>query len=691
MYQFSVSLAVIESLGVNLYSNAASVLSELVANAWDADANNVLITWETADEFRQVSILDDGCGMNTEEINQRFLQVAYQKRDDLGDISPRYQRRFMGRKGIGKLSVFSIANNVKVYSLKQDEKNSFEINVPELLEAVRNNQNYYPSPLPEEDFPDDLISQTSGTKIILSDLKSKRVDITKKALKRRLARRFDVLNFDDKDESKFSIYVDGDKITYKDRDDLQKVEYIWHIGEKTIPNQEIPQSVKQEFFVQDNIINQEKGWKITGWIGASKKPDDLKRETEQEALRNIIVLSRRRPIQEKILDDLGFNKIFSSYVTGQINADFLDDTQLEDIATSDRQRLIEDDPRVKGLISKLREILNSASDEWSDQRKKDRYEAQVNEVPILKKWVETRPSYQKDAAQKMLKNIAYLEIDKKSKGQLYKSSILAFERTAIKQDMKELEKLGDAIESDNLIDIFNRSETYRDSLYLQIIESRLDTIDSIKKDIEEDVLEKVLQQKIFDNLWLLDPSWEGASGESSIEQQLSSFYKELFQNTGLEAGVDHQGRIDIRYRSSSGKHIIVELKKFSREIKLEDLKYQGGRYFEALYDTLNKSGRSNEQIEVVFVLGKTPKIKPIGKEAQLPATDYIEKELDAINGRVLYYHEIYDNAFNSYKSFYDKKKQALPVDSVINKIDNLFNIEEIELNEESSDVRSQDS
>jgi hypothetical protein len=37
-YTMTVDLSVLEALGINLYSNAAAVLSELVANAYDADA-----------------------------------------------------------------------------------------------------------------------------------------------------------------------------------------------------------------------------------------------------------------------------------------------------------------------------------------------------------------------------------------------------------------------------------------------------------------------------------------------------------------------------------------------------------------------------------------------------------------------------------------------------------------------------
>ncbi|WP_270553596.1 hypothetical protein [Bifidobacterium dentium] len=40
-YTLTVDVATVDSLGRNLYSNAAAVLSEFVANAWDADANTV--------------------------------------------------------------------------------------------------------------------------------------------------------------------------------------------------------------------------------------------------------------------------------------------------------------------------------------------------------------------------------------------------------------------------------------------------------------------------------------------------------------------------------------------------------------------------------------------------------------------------------------------------------------------------
>src|SRR3954465_12046878 len=88
-YKMTVDLSVLDSLGINLYSNAAAVLSELVANAYDADATKVDITW---DQGQGVTVTDDGCGMTVGEMNDRFLKVGYRKRDESneGNQSPRF-------------------------------------------------------------------------------------------------------------------------------------------------------------------------------------------------------------------------------------------------------------------------------------------------------------------------------------------------------------------------------------------------------------------------------------------------------------------------------------------------------------------------------------------------------------------------------------------------------------------------
>ena len=125
-FKMSIDFNVLNHLGINLYSNIPAVLSEAVANAYDADATKVSIDIK----HDCVIIEDDGSGMTETDINEKYLLVGYQKRskeNPLG-VTPIYKRRYMGRKGIGKLSLMSIANVIEVYTCKDGENSAFRIN-----------------------------------------------------------------------------------------------------------------------------------------------------------------------------------------------------------------------------------------------------------------------------------------------------------------------------------------------------------------------------------------------------------------------------------------------------------------------------------------------------------------------------------------------------------------------------------
>ena len=100
--QMTLGFGLLEHLGFNLYSSIPAVLSELVANAWDADATSVTIQLDVVGQ--KITIKDNGLGMTRDEVNSKFLSVGRKKRD-AGDTVTPTGRRVMGRKGIGKLSV----------------------------------------------------------------------------------------------------------------------------------------------------------------------------------------------------------------------------------------------------------------------------------------------------------------------------------------------------------------------------------------------------------------------------------------------------------------------------------------------------------------------------------------------------------------------------------------------------------
>ena len=127
-YRMSISLNILHHLGINLYSNSVAVVTETVANAWDADASLVTIDIDSAN--KTITIEDDGTGMSIEEINDRFLHIGYNRRKSSDTVTTPKGRSVMGRKGLGKLSLFSIAQNIKIYTKKIDGNvNAFFIDV----------------------------------------------------------------------------------------------------------------------------------------------------------------------------------------------------------------------------------------------------------------------------------------------------------------------------------------------------------------------------------------------------------------------------------------------------------------------------------------------------------------------------------------------------------------------------------
>ena len=77
-YSMTLSLNVLKHLGFGLYSNVPAVLSEAVANAWDADAEHVWIDIDAQAET--ITIRDDGHGMSVEDANKKYLYVGYERR-----------------------------------------------------------------------------------------------------------------------------------------------------------------------------------------------------------------------------------------------------------------------------------------------------------------------------------------------------------------------------------------------------------------------------------------------------------------------------------------------------------------------------------------------------------------------------------------------------------------------------------
>ncbi|QYO64595.1 ATP-binding protein [Leptolyngbya sp. 7M] len=210
----TISRLTVDKLGVKLYDRVSAVLAELIANCYDADAESVIVTapmdtllaekkgGTIKDKGLEIVVEDDGCGMSPEEVNPFYLRVGAERRADpkRGDVSRKFKRKVMGRKGVGKLAPFGVCKIVEIISAggpvvdgvdakgrsaKGHRVAHFTLEMEKIQQDTDSDYQPPPGPL------DGTVQKRSGTKVILRDFNHRRVPDMPE-LSRQLAARFGV-------------------------------------------------------------------------------------------------------------------------------------------------------------------------------------------------------------------------------------------------------------------------------------------------------------------------------------------------------------------------------------------------------------------------------------------------------------------------------------------------------------------
>ena len=662
-YKMSISLNVLEHLGVNLYSNIPAVLSEVVANSWDADATNVDIEIEKD----TITIIDDGHGMTLSDINAKFLRVGYKRRDAKEDgaaVTTHYKRKVMGRKGIGKLSLLSIAGVVSVETFREGEQNGFVMSTDEIEKQIKQEKQepYEPTPLTQSDFTLDK----NGTRIVLTNLKKRITRAHPNYLRKRLARRFSIFGA----ENNFKVSVDGTPVEITDREYFDKLQFLWHYGyesEKYIglcKNLESPEynekrDGKIEVKDEDNIENLTDS--VKGWIGTVRKPTELTDQDEDvnENLNKIVIMVRGKLAQENILDDFRQAGIYTKYLIGEIHADFLDMDNLYDIATTNRQEIIKDNPRYDALKEWIKKELYHIRDKWDEWRKQVTSD-EVMQSPALKEWLDELEHGIREQAESLFDKIKQLQIDEyDDRMLLYKQAALAFEQLRNRGALEQLEKI--TVENiPAFMKILGNFDDVEMSLYYQMIQDRLKIIAKLHEITDDNAVEKVVQECLYDHLWLLDPSWDRATETPFMEQSVKKEFGKLDDKFKPE----EKGRFDIKYKKTSGVHVIIELKRASIRVDELELVGQVDNYRNALEELVKVTGK-DELVEVVCIVGK-----PLKQWVDKTKEKESRNSMAAKNIRVIYYQELIENSYRNYKEYLEKNQEAGRVYRLIKNIKN---------------------
>lgn len=127
--RFSVDAGVISRLGKELVARPETAVSELIKNAYDADAIKVELFYENSDQLGgTLTIVDNGHGMTKEQLINGYMRIS--STDKIHNpISPKYKRKRAGRKGIGRFATQRLGKKLTIITQTQDSKTALKLTI----------------------------------------------------------------------------------------------------------------------------------------------------------------------------------------------------------------------------------------------------------------------------------------------------------------------------------------------------------------------------------------------------------------------------------------------------------------------------------------------------------------------------------------------------------------------------------
>lgn len=116
----SLSNELVHLLSDQLYQSPVKAIEELVVNSYDADANVCRVFVPSPDELDKnyIVVFDDGVGMDRAGLVNLWQIGRSNKRD--AEIEKRHKRKQIGKFGIGKLAIYTIANKLTYITKSQE-------------------------------------------------------------------------------------------------------------------------------------------------------------------------------------------------------------------------------------------------------------------------------------------------------------------------------------------------------------------------------------------------------------------------------------------------------------------------------------------------------------------------------------------------------------------------------------------
>lgn len=618
-----ISRLTVDKLGVKLYDGVAAVIAELVSNSFDADATKVEIKApmnlylatkqgnELVDCGYTIEVKDDGIGMTPEEVNKFYLRIGSERRnDERGDLSRKFNRKVMGRKGVGKLAPFGICQKIEILTSggekitgKNQEGQEVEgyLTAHLTLDASVIMQDHDEDYRPEIGILDGTIREKTGTSLKLSKFIHRKVpDI--EILVRQLSQRFgrsialpdwEVTLID-------STKTDGDpsysrKLGSFDIDKMENTEICFNPnGNAVAPNGDTFSDLKAGFEYEGRFYS------ITGWAAYSKMPhkDDL-----SEGIR---IYCRGKIAGQTTVFNRGasFSGELSirSYLIGELNADWLDEE--EDLIQTDRRDILwshdlgqEFEKWGLGLLKKIGNMSR-------DPLKKKTWDVFKETSNINEKVEQAFPRDNQRVIREQAIEFAEL-IGKKMRmeeaessertEEIVQLSLMFAPHVTLDKALREAAEV-EGTSVSVITGILKVARLAELSSFGRIADDRVRVINKVEtlKD-NADTLEAVFQNLITEAPWLIDPQWSPLTSNqsfSTLKREFQKYFKEQTdEDIQLDNFDDSRKRTDFVLASHDNVVQIIEIKRPKHEFDDSEM-IRLDKYAELMSKFLNEPANS---------------------------------------------------------------------------------------------------
>ena len=523
----------IQHLGISLYSQLPNVLAELVSNSWDADAESVEIRFFDNEEGKKIVYRDTGIGMSFEELNDKYLVIGRNRRIDERDTTSK-GRKVIGKKGLGKLSVFGICNVISVRTVQNGTLNEFQMNLSDIKQST--DTHYYPEIISANE----NTNETSGTQIILSEIRRKSP--------------FDCKKIAQSLSKKFLIF-----------DELKTV-LIHNESEETLVTNELKFDGFEEEFAWDFPlegldVEYEMKESVSGRVITLKTPI---RDTE---MKGIYLTSRGKLVNKAEFYGLRDTDQFHTYVTGYLEVDFIDELE-SDVISTDRQSLNWETDETKALRDYLQAAIKKIASDWKRKRRERKKDDIRDDKDLdISAWQNTLPSYEKELSQKIIDPILENDtIDINDSSEIIGNVIDKFENQTFKKYASHIADLDKPEEIPMLLKLMDDWKAVEARQYCDLAIARVEVINKFESYIESNTREvPTLHNFLKQFSWLLDPRIL----EFRDEVTYSRLLKENFPDEDLD---EPDRRIDFLCSNALGGILyVIEIKRSQYRIDINAL------------------------------------------------------------------------------------------------------------------------